>query len=127
VRHNTRPGGWLSPPVLSLLVLGAAAAALSALFFAWLLVWFVLLPRWVDYRLTVAGFLITTLVLLSPLTRRKRQDEIRRKRQAHGLCPECGYDLRATPGRCPEMFSLLQSADSSFFAPWDAPRLLRGY
>ena len=43
-----------------------------------------------------ALLLLTWAALRIPPTLR------RRKAKHFGLCPLCGYDLRASPGRCPE-------------------------
>ncbi len=51
----------------------------------------VILPTWFA---CAAG--LTPIALL--WSARRRQGE----RRAHGQCLVCGYDLRATPGRCPE-------------------------
>jgi hypothetical protein len=52
-------------------------------------VWYVTLPYW---ALSVA----TAIPPLGCILRRKR------RRSTSELCPTCGYDLRATPYRCPE-------------------------
>jgi hypothetical protein len=41
---------------------------------------------------------IATAIAVVPF--RKQWD--REQRTKKGLCPQCGYDLRATPDRCPE-------------------------
>jgi hypothetical protein len=52
----------------------------------------VLVPHWLP---TILFALAPTYWLLGP---RRRE----RRRRRLGLCLNCGYDLRATPGRCPE-------------------------
>jgi hypothetical protein len=51
----------------------------------------------VSYPTLVGLTLVTPLAWLC--SRRSRRRERRRLR---GQCPACGYDLRATPERCPE-------------------------
>jgi hypothetical protein len=56
--------------------------------------WGVMVPYW------------SVVALMALITVVESSRIVRQGRYAHrlqcGLCPRCGYDLRATPGRCPE-------------------------
>jgi hypothetical protein len=54
----------------------------------------VLVPYWF--------LLVSTSILPAVAVLRLGRYLWRRQRQRRGLCPRCGYDLSATPGRCPE-------------------------
>jgi hypothetical protein len=57
--------------------------------------------------ITVPWWLICVVVGLPALARAPAL--VRRwRRRLHGLCIECGYDLRATPDCCPECGTLVQ-------------------
>ena len=49
----------------------------------------------------LGGGLAFAFILLRRMRREARQ-LTDYDREIHGICPACGYDLRATPERCPE-------------------------
>jgi len=52
-----------------------------------------------DYVVPLYAVVLVSLILPGMAVRRVLRE---RKRKRVGLCPTCGYDLRASPQRCPE-------------------------
>ncbi len=57
--------------------------------------------RYADRGLWIPLWLPLLLFALAPVAHLRRQRQAWR-RGVNGLCVRCGYDLRASPGRCPE-------------------------
>jgi hypothetical protein len=70
--------------------------------------------RWNDYHygLFLPGWSVLALAGLLPIGRFARC-VLQRRVNASGLCPACGYDLRATPDRCPECGTAVPAAPSA--------------
>ena len=70
-------------------------------------------PVTVNYQITAVPFALPALVAaaigLLPWLRRRRRRLAAQDRLHRGLCPVCGYDLRATTGRCPECGAVVSS------------------
>ena len=61
-----------------------------------------------DCEFTEVGvpyYFVCVLAVMLPAARARGMLR-RRRRRTRGLCRACGYDLRATPGRCPECGTL---------------------
>jgi hypothetical protein len=53
-------------------------------------------------RTTVPHWFLALLFAIPPALHLRAMIRSRRRRHRAGHCPTCGYDLRATPDRCPE-------------------------
>src|SRR5579862_6322324 len=94
-------GGVVRPEATAPLAVVAGVIGFFALLVAWCA-----LVTWCHRHGFRAAAWIVVLLPLGAIACVERLDRYRRARQScrrsMGLCPFCGYDLRATPGRCPE-------------------------
>src|SRR5207248_7922708 len=76
----------------------------------------VFLPLWQPLTLGLVFPALWTMLHLTPAMTRAR-------RLRRGACSNCGYDLRATPARCPECGSIPKDAPEETTAtpPVDRP------
>jgi hypothetical protein len=58
-------------------------------------------PLYIERTVSIPYWLPTSIAILACWSI-GRADRRERTRQRRGLCPACGYDVRATPDRCPE-------------------------
>jgi hypothetical protein len=58
--------------------------------------------EWPEQRIRVPDWIIAVFLAVLPVTRFALFPLLRCRRSGQGLCATCGYDLRATPNRCPE-------------------------
>ena len=80
---------------------------LRSWFFQILAILFAIIAVWVIVAYTLSriggiGTILLTIVLAGYVFYRSHQQQQREWRIHRGCCSACGYDLRATPNRCPE-------------------------
>jgi hypothetical protein len=57
---------------------------------------------WVAYRWVALCSAVLPAIMIGKRVRIAWKSRVRLARQSKGLCETCGYDLRATAGKCPE-------------------------
>ena len=65
---------------------------------------------WYDHGWGVPAWVGVAALALLPAARLASWRRHERRLKHLGLCPSCGYDLRATPDRCPECGTVVTSA-----------------
>jgi hypothetical protein len=74
--------------------------------------------RWdgASLQLWIPHWLLLLLLIAIPIHWIQRTLLARRRRP--GFCPHCGYDLRATPDRCPECGRIFPTPAASMTQSW---------